>query len=75
MLRTSMPQKPRMFSKRSDLMSKFSPVHSSIDMSHIIKTMMKVIKTESEDTMDVETRMQFSKIADAVVRMAEEIRE
>jgi len=25
--------------------------------------------------MDVETRVQFSKIADAVVRMAEEIRE
>jgi hypothetical protein len=75
MLRTSITQKQYEVSKTNDLMPRFSLEHYSLEPSSIIKTMMKIIKTKSKDSMDVETRVQFSKIADAVVRMAEEIRE
>jgi transcriptional regulatory protein LevR len=75
MLRTSITQKQCEASKRNDLMSRFSLEHSSLEPSSIIKTMMKIIKTKSKDSMDMDTQVQFSKIADAVVRMVEEIRE
>ena len=75
MLRTSMPQKQHVFPKRNDLMSIFSSGHSIIEPPHIIKTMMKIIKTKSKDSMDMETQIQFFKIADAVLRMAEEVKE
>ena len=75
MLRTSITQKQCEVSKRDDLMHRSSLEHSSLQPSSIIKTMMKIIKTKSKDSMDMETWMKFSKIADAVVRMTEEIRE
>jgi hypothetical protein len=75
MLRTSITQKQCEVSKRNELMPRFLLEHSSLEISSIIKTMMKIIKIKSKDIMDVETQVQFSKIADAVVRMAEEIRE
>ncbi|HEV2193498.1 MAG TPA: hypothetical protein VGR54_07780 [Nitrosopumilaceae archaeon] len=75
MSRTSITQKQCEASQRNDLMSGFPLEHSSLEPSSIIKTMMKIIKTRSKDSMDVETRVQFSKIADAVVRMADDIRE
>ncbi len=75
MLRTSITQKQCEISKKNELMPRFPLEHSSLEPSSIIKTMIKIIKTKSKDSMDVETRVQFSKIADAVIRMAEEIRE
>ena len=73
MLRTSMAQKQYEVSKRNESMHRLSREHSDLEPLSIIKTMMKVIKTRSKNSMDPETRAQFSKIADAVVRMAEEI--
>ncbi|MBI1829187.1 MAG: hypothetical protein HY222_07305 [Thaumarchaeota archaeon] len=75
MLRTTITQKQLGVSQRNESISGFSLEQTRFEPSYIIKTMMKIIKTKSKDSMDVETRMQFSKIADAVVRMAEEIRE
>ena len=75
MSRTSMTQKQYPVSKRNELMYGFSSEYSSLEISYVIKTMMKIIKTKSDDNMDVETQIQFSKIADAVLRMTEEIRE
>ncbi len=46
-----------------------------LEPSSIIKTMVRIIKIKSKDSMDEETRAEFSKIADAVIRMADEIRE
>ncbi len=46
-----------------------------LEPSSIIKTMVRIIKIKSKDSMDEETRTEFSKIADAVIRMADEIRE
>jgi hypothetical protein len=46
-----------------------------LEPTSIIKTMVKIIKIKSKDSMDEETRTEFSKIADAVIRMADEIRE
>lgn len=74
MSRTSMTQKQYPISKRNDLTYGFSLEQSSLTTPHIIKTMMGIIQTESKDSMDVKTQLQFSRIADAVVRMAEEIR-
>jgi len=49
--------------------------HAQLEPASIIKTMIKIIKTKSKESMDEETHTQFSKIADAVLRMTEEIRE
>ncbi len=46
-----------------------------LEPSSIIKTMVKIIEIKSKDSMDKETRTEFSKITDAVIRMADEIRE
>ena len=73
MLRTSMTQKQYGVSKRNESVCGLSLEHSNLGPSSIIKTMMKIIKTSSKNTMDPETQAQFSKIADAVIRMAEEI--
>jgi len=75
MLRTTTTQKQCEVSQRNDLMRGFPLENSSLEPSSIIETMMKAIKTKYKDSMDVETQVQFSKIADAVIRMAEEIRE
>ena len=74
MLRTDMTQKQYSASKRNDMVSELLLEHSSTDPSYVIKTMMKIIKTKSMNGMNEETRTQFSKIADAIVRMAEEIK-
>lgn len=70
-----MAQKQYMYSERSEIMSRFSLAHSGLEPSYVIKTMMNIIKTKYKDSMDVKTQIQFSKIADAIVRMVEEIRE
>ena len=69
-----MPQKQYAFPTRNDLMSRFSLEAHSLEPYFVIKTMMNILKTKSKDSMDIETQMQFSKIADAVVQMAKEIR-
>ena len=74
MLRTSITQKQHVVSQGNYLMSGLLSEHARLEPSSIIKTMIKIIKTKSKDSMDVETQEQFSKIADAIVRMAEEIR-
>ena len=74
MSRTGMTQKQYPVSKRNEMMYGFSLEQSRLTTPHIIKTMMGRIQTESKNSMDMETRMQFSRFADAVVRMAEEIR-
>ncbi len=75
MLRSSTTQKQYEIFKRNEIMPGFSLEHSNLEPSSVIKTMMKIIKTKSNDSMDMETRIEFFKIADAVVRMVEEIRE
>ena len=75
MLRINTAQKQCEVSQRNDLMRGFSLENSSLEPTSIIKTMMKIIRTKSKDSMDVETQVQFSKITDAVIRMAEEVRE
>lgn len=75
MLRTSMTQKQCEVTKSDIPMASYSLEHSNVEPLSIIKTMMKVMKAKSKNSMDVETRMQFSRFADAVVRMVEEIRE
>ena len=75
MLRTTTTQKQCKSSQRNDLMRGFSLENSSVEPLSIIKTMMKVIRTKSMGSMNMETQVQFSKIADAVIRMAEEVRE
>jgi len=75
MLRTTTTQKQCKGSQRNDLMRGFSLENSSVEPLSIIKTMMKVIRTKSMGSMNMETRVQFSKITDAVIRMAEEVRE
>lgn len=74
MLRTSMTQKQYEVSNRNSSMQGFLLEHSSSEMPYIIKTMMKIITTKAKESMDTETHIQFSKISDAVIRMAEETR-
>jgi hypothetical protein len=75
MSRTYITQKQCEVSQRNDLMPRFSLEGTRLEPSSIIKAMMKIIETRSENHMDKETSVQFSKIADAVVRMTEEIKE
>lgn len=73
MLRANTAQKQCIVSQKNDAMSRFALEHTRLEMSHIIKTMIKIIKTKSKEGMDVETRTQFSNFADAIIRMTEEI--
>jgi hypothetical protein len=75
MLRTSITQNQYKVSRRNDLTSILSLEHTPLEPLSVIKTMIKIIKIKSIETMDTETQVQFSKIADAIVRMSEEIRE
>ena len=75
MLRTNTTQKQREVYQRNVLTSKFSHEHIVLEPSFVFKTMIKIIKIKTKETMDVETRMHFLKIADAVVRMIEDISE
>ena len=58
---------------RNKMMTEFSMAHTKLGPSAIIKTMLKIIKIKSNDTMNEEARTQFSKMVDAAIRMAEEI--
>jgi hypothetical protein len=75
MLRINTTQKQCELSQRSNQLPGFSLEDSSFDQVSFIKTMLKIIKIKSRDSMDEETKAQFSKITDAVVQMAEEVRE
>jgi hypothetical protein len=75
MPRSNITQKQYEIPQRNKLVAEVSAGYAGLEPSSIIKTMMKIIKMSSKDNMDKETREQFSKITDAVVRMAEEIRE
>ncbi len=75
MQRPNITQKQYEVPQRNKLVTEVSTGYAGLEPSSIIKTMMKIIKMSSNDSMDKETREQFSKITDAVVRMAEEIRE
>ena len=75
MQRPNMTQKQYEIPQRDKLVTKVSTGYTGLEPSSIIKTMMKIIKMSFKDSMDKETREQFSKITDAVVRIAEEIRE
>ena len=76
MQRPNITQKQYDIPQRNKLVTKVSTGYTGgLEPSSIIKTMMKIIKMSFKDSMDKETRKQFSKITDAVIRMAEEIRE
>jgi len=75
MQRPNITQKQHELPQRNKLVTNVSIGCAGLEPSSIIKTMMKIIKMNSKDNMDKETREQFYKITDAVVRMAEEIRE
>jgi len=75
MQRPNMTQKQYEIPQRDKLVTKVSTGYTGLEPSSIIKTMMKIIKMSFKDSMDKETREQFSKITDAVIRIAEEIRE
>jgi hypothetical protein len=75
MLRTSITQKQYEVSQRNVLTYGFSREYAILEPSFVIKTMIKIIKIKTKENMDVETRMQFLKITDAIVRMVEDIRE
>ena len=75
MQRPNITQKQYEIPQRNELVTKVSTGYTGLEPSSIIKTMMKIIKTSFKDSMDKETREQFSKITDAVVRLAEEIKE
>ena len=75
MSRTYITQKQCEVSQRNDLMPGFSLENTRLEPSSIIKAMMKIIKIRSENYMDKETNVQFSKMVDAVIQMTEEIRE
>ena len=75
MQRPNITQKQYEIPQRNKLVTKVSTGHTGLEPSSIIKTMIKIIKMSFKDSMDKETREQFSKITDAVVRIAEEIRE
>lgn len=68
-------QKQWEFPQRNKLVTEISLEHTGLEPSSIIKILIKFIKMNSKDSMDEETRKQFFRITDAVVRMAEEIRE
>ena len=73
MLGTNTGQKQCTVYQKNDPAPGFALKHTRLEVPYIIKTMMKVIKTKSKDSMDAETGAQFSNFADAVIRMAEEI--
>ncbi len=75
MLRPNITQKQCEISQRNKLFLDVSLGYAILEPPFIIKTMMKIIKIKSKDSMDEKTHAEFSKIIDAVVRMAEEIRE
>lgn len=75
MQRPNITQKQYEIPQQNKLVTKVSTGYTGLEPSSIIKTMMKIIKTSFKDSMDKETREQFSKITDAVVRLAEEIKE
>ncbi len=75
MQRPNITQKQYDIPQRNKLVTKVSTGYTGLEPSSIIKTMMKIIKMSFKDSMDKETREQFSKITDVVVRIAEEIRE
>jgi hypothetical protein len=75
MLRTSITQKQYEVPQRNVLTYGFSQEYAILEPSSIIKTMIKIIKIKTKENMDVETRIQFLKVTDAIVRMVEDIRE
>jgi hypothetical protein len=75
MSRTYITQKQCEVSQRNDLMPGSSLENTRLEPPSIIKAMMKIIKIRSENYMDKETNVQFSKMVDAVIQMTEEIRE
>ena len=75
MQRPNLTQKQCEIPQRKKLVTESSIRYAGLEPSSIIKSMMKIIKMSSKNSMDKETREQFSKITDAVVRMTEEIRE
>ena len=70
MLRTTITEKQYVIPHKNDPIFGFSFEH--VEPLSIIKTMMKIIKTKYKDSMDENTHVQFLKIADSVIRMAEE---
>ena len=76
MLRINPTQKQYEITQRNKQLMGFSPKDVvNCDPASAIKTMLRIIKIKSRDSMDEETQVQFSKITKAVVRMVEEIKE
>ena len=75
MLRITIAQEQYKVSQSNHSVSEFLQERARIEPSSIIKTMIKMIKTRSKESMDEETRTQFLKITDSILRMTEEIRE
>jgi hypothetical protein len=74
MLRINTTQKQYELPQRNKQLSGFPLEDANADPVSFIKTMLKIIKIKSGDNMDRETKAQFSKITDAVVQMAEQVR-
>jgi|GEM_PF-2621246 len=75
MLRTSVTQKQYEVSQRNVLTTTFSREHTALEPSSVIKTMIKIIKIKTKENMGLETRIQFLRITDSIVRMVEDISE
>jgi len=72
MLRTGTTQK-QYDAHKNNMISTSYLEHAKLGPSAIIKTMLKIIKIKSKDSMNEETRIQFSKIVDSAIQMVEEI--
>ncbi len=75
MLRQNITQNQCEIQQRNKLFSDVPLGCVILEPSFIIKIMVQIIKIKSKDSMDEKTHAVFSKITDAVVQMAEEIRE
>ena len=74
MARTNITQKQCEVHQRDRLVSMVSLECTRLELSYIVKTMIRIIKIKTKDSMNKETREQFSNITDAVVQMVDEIK-
>jgi len=75
MQRSNITQKQYDMPQPNKLITEVPVGCAGLEPASLIKTMMKIIKMSFKDSMDKETHKQFTNITDAIVRMAEDIRE
>ena len=74
MTRTNITQKQCEVHQRDMPVSMVSLECTGLELSFIVKTMIRIIKIKTRDRMNKETREQFSKITDAVIQMVDAIK-